>query len=33
VARPDDQAALPEESDLALLRTYFERGHEQKLEK
>jgi len=32
VARPDDQAAPPDEADLALLRNYFGRGHEQKLE-
>jgi len=33
VARPDDQAALPEEADVAPLCNYFGRGHEQKLEK
>ena len=31
-ARPDDLAAPPEKTDLALLHNYFGRGHEQKLE-
>jgi len=33
VAQPNNQATLPEEADVELLRNYFGRGHEQKLEK